>query len=168
MSKIVSYENGDGTISVMHPAPAMFDKDSRDRYNLHEQGRLDIAADDDAVLQFIIDKDVPKGKAYTILDKEDSNFHQMDRYFRSAWKVSKDKLDVDVVKAQEAHRKNLRLLRQPLLDKLDVDYQRADEQDNKALKQQIAAKKQALRDVTKLQLPVALDDLKAFIPEILK
>jgi len=74
-----------------------------------------------------------------------------DRTFRNAWADVTPELviDIDMPKAREIHKEHLRQIRAPLLAALDVEYQRADEQNNAALKAQIAAKKQALRDVTK-------------------
>jgi len=44
---------------------------------------------------------------------------------------------------------------------------RAVESGNTALQKEIAAKKQALRDVTKTELPNTLEEIKATWPEIL-
>lgn len=93
-----------------------------------------------------------------------------DRTFRDAWTddLPTDSIDVDVNKAKELHKVKLRALRKPLLEALDVDYQKADEAGDLTKKSQIASKKQALRDVTKVALPDDLEDLKDFIPDILK
>jgi hypothetical protein len=44
----------------------------------------------------------------------------------------------------------------------------ADEAGETQLKQEIAAKKQELRDVTEVSLPDTVDELKNFLPNILK
>ena len=93
-----------------------------------------------------------------------------DRSFRNAWGDS-GKVVVNMPKAREIHKEHLRQKRAPLLAALDIEYQRADERGDAALKAQIAAKKQALRDVTKhLAITAAKtpDELKAAIPDALK
>jgi len=57
------------------------------------------------------------------------------------------KVVVDVERAREVHRKNLRMERKPLLEALDVQFMRAVERVDTAAQQEIAAKKQALRDL---------------------
>jgi hypothetical protein len=94
-----------------------------------------------------------------------------DRTYRRALTIKDGGITVDMPKAREIHRQNMRIERAPLLAALDVDYQRADESSNKELKASIASQKQALRDVTKLaaideaQTP---DELKQVWPEALK
>jgi hypothetical protein len=104
-----------------------------------------------------------------------------DRTFRNAWTMevrqegAGGKIDatimVDMTKARELHRATLRGLRAPKLAALDIDYQRADEADDKTAKQVIAAKKQALRDVTDdpaIEAAKTPEELKAVLPEALK
>lgn len=69
--------------------------------------------------------------------------------YRDAWRDGGSSVHHDMTHAKEIHKDKLRRARQPLLDALDVEYQRADESDDKAKKIQIAAQKQALRDITK-------------------
>jgi len=57
-------------------------------------------------------------------------------------------ITVDMTKAREIKRDQLRAERKPLLEQLDVDYMRSQEAGDTAKQQEIAAKKQALRDVT--------------------
>jgi hypothetical protein len=93
-----------------------------------------------------------------------------DRYFRAAWRADSGSISVDMEKALEIHRDELRRRRAPLLRALDVDYQKADEVGDTELKQEIARKKQALRDVTVDEALLAAktpDDLKAVVPSIL-
>jgi hypothetical protein len=71
-----------------------------------------------------------------------------DRTFRSAWQFSGNAIEIDMVKAREIHRDNLRRERAPLLSKLDVDVIRADEEGDALAKADAVAKKRALRDVT--------------------
>ena len=51
---------------------------------------------------------------------------------------------VDMAKAREIHKKNIRIVRKPLLEALDVEFQKALE--TGASTTDIVAKKQALRD----------------------
>ena len=91
----------------------------------------------------------------------------VDRTFRNAWEDT-GTISVNMPKAREIHKDHLRQKRAPLLAALDVEYQRADEKGDTALKAQIAARKQALRDVTKHPAIAAAktpDELKVAIPE---
>jgi len=164
-NKIIVIKNNNGSCSILHPAPEMFDPNSRTRQALLEN-QINFK-DDEEVLQFIINKDVPEGAAYriTTIDKLPS-----DKSFRNAWTDNFDTetVDVDIEKAKELHKNTLRALRSPILAKLDVDYMRADEAGNEELKKAIVEKKQALRDVTDLPLPEDVAQLKEFIPDILK
>lgn len=91
-----------------------------------------------------------------------------DRTFRNAWVAVEGRVDHDMSKAREIHKEALRSLRTPKLAALDVEYQRADEQGDTAKKQEIAAKKQSLRDATKHPAIVAaqtVEELKAAVPD---
>ncbi len=70
-----------------------------------------------------------------------------DRTFRAAWEDNAG-IKVNMPKAREIHKDKLRELRKPLLEALDLQYMRADEIVDSAEKANIAAKKQALRDIT--------------------
>ena len=76
-------------------------------------------------------------------------------------------IKVNTDKAKEIWLEHYRRARTPLLEKLDLEYMRADESSNDALKKEIASKKQALRDVTKTDLPNTLEEIKSTWPEIL-
>mgnify|MGYP003110048686 FL=1 len=52
--------------------------------------------------------------------------------------------DIDMAKAKEIHKNNIRIARQPLLESLDIEFQKALETSSDTLA--IIAKKQALRD----------------------
>jgi len=71
-----------------------------------------------------------------------------DRSFRNAWKAGSGKVEHDMAKCREIHKDRLREQRKDALAALDVAYMRADEAGNTQLKAQIAAQKQALRDIT--------------------
>lgn len=90
-----------------------------------------------------------------------------DRTFRNAWKPD---LSTDMVKARDIWRNRMRVARTPLLAALDVEYQKADEAQDVERKREIAARKQALRDVTahpELEAAQTPEQLKAIWPDIL-
>lgn len=94
-----------------------------------------------------------------------------DRTFRGAWKDDGTKVVVEMKKAREIHRDNMRRARRPLLDQLDVEYQRADERGDDAGKRQIAARKQELRDVTAhpaIEAAPTPERLRAVWPDVLE
>jgi hypothetical protein len=96
-----------------------------------------------------------------------------DRYFRNAWtdETPERIVDIDMSKARKIHRNHLRRLRAPKLAALDIDYQRADEVGDTQLKQEIAKRKQALRDVTcdpAIETAQTPEELKVIIPAALK
>lgn len=76
-------------------------------------------------------------------------------------------IKINIDKAKEIWLDRYRTTRTPLLAALDVDFMRAVESGNATLQKEIAAKKQALRDVTKIELPNTLEEIKATWPEIL-
>ena len=70
-----------------------------------------------------------------------------DRTFRNAWVFGDaDVVEVDMPKAQEIFKDNLRRERQPLLAALDVEYMKAMERGEDTTA--IVAQKVALRDIT--------------------
>lgn len=77
---------------------------------------------------------------------------------------------INMTKAREIKRDIFRKERAPILADLDVQYMRAIEAGNTPLQQEIAQKKQALRDVTQdpaIESAVTPEELKAFVPEAL-
>ena len=85
-------------------------------------------------------KDVPDGLSYHII--EDSEIPQT--FFERAWKIVDGKIEMDITRAREVHRENIRNARQEKLAELDIEFQRALE--TSADTSAIVAKKQALRD----------------------
>ena len=71
-----------------------------------------------------------------------------DRTWRDAWAMQGGKIDVAIDKAKEVQKARLRAERAPKLAALDVQYMRAIEAKDNKLAAEIAAKKQALRDIT--------------------
>lgn len=78
---------------------------------------------------------------------QDSDIIQ-DRTFRNAWKDTGNELEVDMIKAREIHRNNLREKRAERLTQLDIDYLKADEAGDIVKKNKIKNEKQKLRDIT--------------------
>jgi len=96
-----------------------------------------------------------------------------DRTYRGAWDIenSKEGIKVDMPKAREIQKNELRKLRAPLLAKLDIEYQMADEVGDTAKKASIAQQKKALRDVTddiSISNASTVDELKKAVPLVLK
>ena len=108
-------------------------------------------------------KDVPAGVEYKIVDSVDIDNDYFNAYEFDAELGAK----VNIEKAKAIHLDKFRAARTPLIEKLDIDFMRAVEAGNTVLQQEIAAKKQALRDVTKTDLPNTLEEIKATWPEIL-
>lgn len=79
-------------------------------------------------------------------------------------------ITVDMPTARDIYRNILREERKPLLEKLDVDYMRAIESKNEQLQNDIAKKKQQLRDITKdplIEKAQTVEQLKSIRPAIL-
>ena len=108
-------------------------------------------------------KDVPTGVEYKIVESVN-----IDDGFFDAYEFDKViGAKVNISKAKEVWLNYYRTARTPLLAALDVDFMRAVESGNVDLQKQIASKKQALRDITKTNLPNTLEEIKATWPEIL-
>ncbi len=69
-----------------------------------------------------------------------------DRTFRGAWQYNDEVIEVDMAKARDIHKDNLRVERKPRLEALDVSYMKALEAGSGA--DAIAAQKTTLRDIT--------------------
>lgn len=77
-----------------------------------------------------------------------------DRYFRNAWIVSDEKIDIDMDKAREIHMEKIRIARDEALEVLDIETLKGID---------VQAEKQVLRDI-----PQTFDLSKAQTPEELK
>lgn len=87
-----------------------------------------------------------------------------DRTFRGAWQFKGDAVELDMAKARDIHRDNLRAERNPRFEKLDADWFRAAETNDTTAQADIAAQKQAIRNVTedpRIEDATTPDDLKA-------
>jgi hypothetical protein len=111
----------------------------------------------------IAEEVIPPNTPYKIVESLN-----IDNTFFNAYEFDQEvgaKVNLD--KAKEIWLNHYRRARTPLLAALDVDFMRAVEAGNTTLQKEIASKKQALRDVTKTELPNTLEEIKATWPEIL-
>ena len=106
---------------------------------------------------------VPVGKPHGIVES-----NEIDLEFVGLYEYKDGKAVLDISNAKQIQLDKFRAARTPLLAALDIDYLKADEQENLKLKKEIASKKQALRDVTSIELPNTLEGIKATWPEVLK
>lgn len=144
----IIYQNNEGGCSVVIPAP--------------ESG---------LTIEEIAAKCVPAGTPYKVVPV---NEIPSDRTYRNAWVADTvgGKVNHDMPKAREIHKGHMRRARTPLMAALDVAYTRADEKGHAgaAEKAQIAAQKQALRDVTAdagIAAATTPEELKAVWPAVL-
>jgi hypothetical protein len=72
-------------------------------------------------------------------------------------------LNIDVNRALDVHKTQIRTKREILFKELDIQFMRALEVGNTTLSAEIGAKKQALRDITDIDISniTTLDELKA-------
>lgn len=118
----------------------------------------------------VTERSIPKD-ATNVTELPDDWQAPDDRTFRNAWAFDGKAVSVNMDKARDIHRDRLRALRMPMLEVLDIDYQIADEAENATLKQQIAAQKQALRDVTNdsaIENAKTPEELAAVLPAALR
>ena len=79
-------------------------------------------------------------------------------------------ITVNMTKAREIKRDQVRAERMPLLEQLDVEFMRTQEQGDQTKADEIASEKQALRDVTDhpaIDAATTPDELKAVRPDVL-
>ena len=97
----------------------------------------------DLTLDQIKDKDCPNGKTVYTVNK---SAIPTDRSFRNAWTYTEYIMGfgIDMAKAREIHKTNIRLAREEKFKELDIEFQKALE--TGASTTDIVAKKQALRD----------------------
>jgi hypothetical protein len=108
-------------------------------------------------------KDVPSGVEYKIVESVDIDNDYFNAYEFNAETGAK----INIEKAKSIHLDKFRSARTLLLAALDVSFMRSVEAGNTDLQKEIASKKQALRDVTSIDLPDDLAGIKATWPEIL-
>ncbi len=91
------------------------------------------------------------------------------RVFRAAWRLQNGALSIDLDAAKEIQIDRWRAARAPLMSALDIAWIRAQEQNDTVNMPIIAAKKQALRDVTATDLSAIItpEELEAVWPDVL-
>lgn len=102
------------------------------------------------LLQRVIDRVIPDGVAYEIIDSRDTTALPPDRIFRNAWEQKPgqpNKVDVNMPKARDLHMDKIRRVRNDELEKLDISFMRAIEAGDAAEQTSITNQKQALRDI---------------------
>jgi len=118
----------------------------------------------DGTLEELAAKDVPENAEWYIVDSEEI---PKDTIFRKAWYFTNNSINIDLLKVKEIWLKKYRTVRGPLLAALDIEFMKAVELGDTSLQSEIAAEKQALRDVTMIELPNTLEGIKSTWPEIL-
>jgi hypothetical protein len=108
-------------------------------------------------------KDVPTGVEYAVVD----DLGNLDNDYFNAFEYADLGIACNIDKAKAIHLDKFRAARAPKLTALDIAYSRADEAGDTGKKAEIGVQKQALRDVTKVELPNDLAALKNFWPSIL-
>lgn len=137
MKKVIIYQTDSG-LAVIHPS--------------------DGVAVEDCI------KDMPEGVAHQIIDADKL---PADRYFRRAWKMGAEGVELDKESAKEVQRDVWRRMRAPKLAALDTEVIKAIERGDAKKRTALADQKQALRDVTAIDLPDDIEAIRNTIPEIL-
>lgn len=109
-------------------------------------------------------KDVPEGKPYAIVQ----DISAVDNDYFDGFVYKDGEAVADIAACKNIHLDKFRQARAPKLAALDIAYTKADENGNWSKKAEIAIQKQALRDVTKIELPDDLAGIKATWPSILE
>jgi len=109
-------------------------------------------------------KDVPEGAEYKIVDSLEIEKKYFDAYDYD----SETGVKINIEKAKAVHLNRFRTARLPKLQKQDIEYMKALEAGEIAKSSEIAAAKQALRDVTLTPLPDDFEGIKATWPEIIR
>lgn len=137
MPQVIIYQDG-ADLCVVHPAPGV-------------------------TIQRAL-QDIPEGIDAIVAD---ADALPSDRYFREAWKVNGESIEIDIEGAKEVQRNVWRRMRKPKLEALDLEVMQAVEKGQTAKRREAADKKQDLRDVTETELPDDLEAIRNTIPEIL-
>jgi hypothetical protein len=120
-------------------------------------------------LDQIAQKDLPRNPDGSLPDYVTANDGVLpDLYFVDAVDIDGKRASINLEKAKEVQRNVWRNLRTQKLTSLDLESLKAIESGNAAKQSEVAAKKNALRDVTKLPLPNTPEEIKNYIPDILK
>lgn len=143
----IAYTQEDGTVAIVTPSPEFIAKGGD--------------------INQLIAKSVPEGAQRMYLTADEI---PQDRYFRNAWKMIENKLDIDRPKAEAIHMDKLRAVRDEKLKAEDIEYQKALEMRDDAKMNAVANRKKKLRDMpTDTDLSgLSLYELKSYVPNVLK
>lgn len=111
-------------------------------------------------------KDIPDGAEYKIVESNIKDRKYLDAFDFDSNSETGTKINIERAKA--IHLNRFRAVRTPKLEKLDIEYMKALESGDAAKTAEIAAQKQALRDVTLTPLPDDFEGIKATWPEIIR
>ena len=129
-----------------------------------EEGVSVITPADNISLDEAIRLTVPEDTRYAVLDDK----ALPDCYFRDAWTIEDNFIiTIDIEKAKNIQKDYWRHARSQKLQKLDYQFMLALEENDEKKINIIKQKKQALRDVTLIQLPNTIEDIKNTWPVIL-
>jgi hypothetical protein len=133
MSKVIVWENDDGTVSVTTPLEEMIEGETEDQY----LDRIATKLQEDAPEQFG-DLD------YVKVDADDV---PTSRRFRSCWRLDDDVVTTDVSLAKIQAKADVRAQRDQRLDASDKEWLRLQAVGTQQEKDDYAAFRQALRDL---------------------
>ena len=134
-------------------------------YYKQENGSLAITA---FLNEEVAEKTIESFKENNIPFGEITELTQIDDFFFDAYTVSDNaEIVVNFTKAKEIQKNKWRYLRISILEKLDVEFMRAIEAGDTSKQDLIKSQKQALRDVTSIELPDFLEEIKNTLPDIL-
>lgn len=148
MSKFFIFEKPDGSLAITQVLDETIDEDSLVESLLNDKNH------EDYVLKQKIDYYPP-----------------INPDFFKCYVYVEDNVVLDMAKAREHWKNQLRLRRQPMLDSLDIQFQRAIETGDAELQAEITAKKNILRDCTSnpaIDAAQSIFDLKQTLPDLLK
>jgi len=123
-----------------------------------------IPAPCDLTFEEIAIKDVPAETPYAIVD----SLEGVDNNYFDGFVYKDGAAVADIAACKAIHLDKFRAARAPKLAALDIAFMKAVETFNAGEQAVIAAKKQELRDVTKITLPDTLPEIKATWPTILE
>ena len=148
MDKVIVYSSPDDTVSVIHPQAGP---------RASNEAEFDF-------LTRLAEMKLPDKTPYIFVNETD-----LPNLFSKAWKIVDTAVVIDMDIAKQLHLDRMRDVRRPIMELLDVAYMRSDEIDDHNEKKRIAGRKQALRDVTNIDLSNAKTpaELVQIWPEIL-
>jgi hypothetical protein len=117
----------------------------------------------DVSIEDVVKRSVPANTPHSIV----SDVSHIESDYADGYIYEDGEAVADIDKCKSLHLDKFRAARAPKLAALDVAFMRAVEQGDAEKQSEIAAIKQELRDVTKVELPETLEEIKAVWPEIL-